>query len=449
MKGYKLTDSAKNERILNTHTARRWLISTGTLACLLLNSNAHSESATLFVTISENADVKEQVIPDTLLKRPETFSLQRVDMNESALDNPIIEFTLDGKLLVAQRSRSEPGASGGEIWFGYIVDNSPSLQPPQADPLNEVILMRRNGRITGSIHVKGELYRIFPLKNGPDMLQKIDQGKLRFEPDDVLFADPATKPKATEITQKKSPCKEACDGSFSGPSVIETVRLMIVVPEVVLDNYPGDMQALIELGVAETNQGYLNSGAGLKLELAPTITTDYVPLGGTLDLDRLVRPSDGYMDEVHGVRNDVAADVVGMIAAMPPATCNGHAAEIGATAETAFFRIGWGCVTGWYLFGHEIGHLFGARHHFWIPPNFPDPVPDFGYPAYSHGYIDLECRWRTIMSGPCTMEPNKPSVINVWSNPSVHYQGVPVGTYEYNHNQRVLEENKRTVAGFR
>jgi hypothetical protein len=39
--------------------------------------------------------------------------------------------------------------------------------------------------------------------------------------------------------------------------------------------------------------------------------------------------------------------------------------------------------------------------------------------------------------------------INYWSNPAKTYGGLPMGTYDKSHNQRVLVETKATIAGFR
>ena len=39
--------------------------------------------------------------------------------------------------------------------------------------------------------------------------------------------------------------------------------------------------------------------------------------------------------------------------------------------------------------------------------------------------------------------------LNYWSNPSVLYNGIPMGTTSTNDNERVLNNTRNTVAAFR
>ena len=57
----------------------------------------------------------------------------------------------------------------------------------------------------------------------------------------------------------------------------------------------------------------------------------------------------------------------------------GLASGIGSTAPTAFAEVYWDCATGYYSFGHEVGHLQSARHN---PKNDPTNTPY----AWGHGY---------------------------------------------------------------
>ena len=73
----------------------------------------------------------------------------------------------------------------------------------------------------------------------------------------------------------------------------------------------------------------------------------------------------------------------------------GLASSIGSTAATAFAAAHWDCVTGYYSFAHEIGHLQSARHD---PATDPTNSPY----AYGHGYqYTASPRWRTIMAYDC------------------------------------------------
>ena len=66
---------------------------------------------------------------------------------------------------------------------------------------------------------------------------------------------------------------------------------------------------------------------------------------------------------------------------MIPMAIVGQADAIYADASSAFAIVDYDCATGYYSFGHELGHLQGARHD---PNNDPTSTPF----AYGHGYQD-------------------------------------------------------------
>ena len=61
-------------------------------------------------------------------------------------------------------------------------------------------------------------------------------------------------------------------------------------------------EAPVELAVAETNQGYANSGVGINMELAHYRTVNYNDVGHSTDLARFRSTSDGYFDDIHTTR---------------------------------------------------------------------------------------------------------------------------------------------------
>ena len=74
------------------------------------------------------------------------------------------------------------------------------------------------------------------------------------------------------------------------------------------------IEAEIDLLVAETNQAYETSRVDHRVRLVDTSEVTYVESGdSSLDLDRLLEPSDGPLDEVHALRDEVGADLVHLI----------------------------------------------------------------------------------------------------------------------------------------
>jgi peptidyl-Asp metalloendopeptidase len=71
---------------------------------------------------------------------------------------------------------------------------------------------------------------------------------------------------------------------------------------------------LINLAVAETNTAYSRSAVIPRLRLVHQEEVSYTESGDfSTDLNRLTNPSDGFMDNVHALRNAHGADLVSLI----------------------------------------------------------------------------------------------------------------------------------------
>jgi len=408
---------------------------------LLIAGTASAAGKPLFTPGQGQADTRNDRVLERLLGNPSTRDIKVVGVDASAGDAAQIELSVGGRLITADRSRAEHTTTGSDIWYGRVQHSRNAGYAPRetaADPLNDVVLVRRGNQITGTVRVDGLLYRIRPLPSGASAVIEVDENRMPADhPEDAYRAifDAAVRDR---IGTQGKPCRTNCGGTPVDPGPTQTIRVMVVATNDAIAAYGGDMQALVELAVAESNQGYANSNIGINMVLANYSTTTYATAGMSTDLSRFRGTNDGYMDGVHAVRDSSAADV-GMLVANDASAC-GLASGIGSTASTAFATAYWDCITGYYSFAHEIGHLQSARH---------DPATDSStnpYP-YGHGYREPSNAWRTIMAYNCTGSgcPR----LNYWSNPSVTYGGVPMGTYDKSHNQRVLVETKATVAGFR
>jgi hypothetical protein len=123
------------------------------------------------------------------------------------------------------------------------------------------------------------------------------------------------------------------------------------------------MQAKINLAVSETNQAYVTSGINAQLRLAHSYRlANYVESTSATALNQLASTTDGVIDDVHTVRQQKGADLVVMLM-VEPSTC-GRARYNFPTpyAANMFGVVSWDCATGYYSFGHEIGHMMGCNH---------------------------------------------------------------------------------------
>ena len=98
---------------------------------------------------------------------------------------------------------------------------------------------------------------------------------------------------------------------------------------------------------------------------------------------------------------------------------------------------------GNFTFGHELAHNQGGRHD-----RLHDPS-DGGAFLYSHGYIEPQGLFRTVMG---VSTPGIPR-IQYFSNSDVSYEGeptgLPVGDPDSAHNALTIENTAYNVANFR
>ncbi len=398
--------------------------------------SAAAQAAPLFepVTVLSRASASSEPQLGRLLSAPSTATVQEVRVDAAATAQSQLEFELLGQQVQATRSRVEALADGGSVWYGQIRSPSDRLQKAgaslQDDPANSVILVRSGNTLTGSIRKDGTLYRLRPLGDR-HVLVEVDESRM---PADHP-ADYNQLPKISMPANDRVGIAQASSGSPA------TIRVLVVATNAAVAAYGGNMQSLVQLAVAESNQGYTNSNVGITLQLAGYETTSYTESGNfSTDLARFRSTSDGYMDSIHTSRNTTAADV-GVLLINNSSYC-GLASGIGSTASTAFAAVYWDCATGYYSFAHEIGHLQSARHDIATDPS-TSPY------AYGHGYRYEPAsgsRWRTIMAYACSAGCPR---LNFWSNPNISYNGVPMGIASSADNQRVLVNTKATIAGFR
>lgn len=378
-----------------------------------------------------SATAQAEPVLGRLLSAPSTAAVQLVQVDADAVtqDDRQLQFELQGRTLTATQSRVETLEGGNRVWYGNL-SGSPGLRArglSGVDPLNSVILVRSADGVTGSIRSAGKLYRLRPLGDGRHALVEVDERRMPAEhPSDYNLLPTIAMPENERIG--------IAAASSGSPA---TIRVLVVATNQAVAAYGGDMQSLVQLAVAESNQGYTNSNVGITLQLAGYETTRYTESGDfSTDLARFRGTSDGYMDSIHTTRNSTAADVAVIL--LNNSSYCGLASGIGSTASTAFASVYWDCATGYYSFAHEIGHLQSARHD---AANDSSTTPY----AYGHGYR-YGNSWRTIMAYDCSSGCPR---LNYWSNPNISYNGVPMGNASTADNQRVLVNTKATIAAFR
>jgi peptidyl-Asp metalloendopeptidase len=318
-------------------------------------------------------------------------------------------------------------ATGGYVWIGHIDDVLYS----------QVVFVVNQGQAAGNVALPNGFYAIRYVSNNTHVIYQIDQSRF---PDDLVR--PVVLPAEPPPIQAM-----ADDGS--------QIDVMVL--------YTGDarqaaggttaIQNLINLAVTETNQSYANSGVNHRLQLVHTEEVNYTESGNIeTDLDRLTGTGDGFMDNAHTLRNTHQADLAALIVENGGGFCG--IANLMTTVSAAFESKGFSvtarnCATGYYSFGHELGHNMGARHDWYVDPTDNSPF------SYNHAYVNTTDRWRTVMgyNAQCSDSGFNCTRLPYWSNPNVSYNGAPMGIPEGSanaaENYKTLNNTALTVANFR
>ena len=375
------------------------------------------------------------------------YALTReADLPAPAHGSPAIKVNLNDKTAVTIVRTSVTVGSDKLVWRGNVEGTG-----------EPAMLMWWPGvRMAGTIHYNGRIYSIRCLRGQMHAIIEMSQDRMPPE-----HAPMSQRMRADHPSLHDDPLVEQGDASMLRPAIAVRPPVMKVLPDVgppdsaaptkdivinvivaytkkAARNYSDIEHELLDLAIEEANQSFRNSNlAQIKLKLVHAYETDYVEEGTYFDhVWRFADKDDGYMEEIHGLRDKYDADVAVLIVDDP--TGCGLATRVYADADEAFAVVGHQCAALTYSLAHEIGHIIGARHELKVDRTMT-PFP------YGHGYVN-GVKWRDIMSykescGGCPRLP-------VWSSPRITVNGEPAGSTSEN-NARVLGEQAERVANFR
>ena len=353
---------------------------------------------------------------------------------------PSLVIPLNDKTIVTVSRTSVTKTPYGYEWHGVVEGTG--------DPVT--LLCWPGGRLAGTIKYQGHTYVVKYMGGGMHAVVEIAPDKLPPE------HGPAGKDKMQKMNMREDPLVRQGDASMMKPDAgptpstkmmaqdqaeapkDATITLIVAYTKKAASHYVDIEKDLIDVAIAEANQSFRASGIdNVRLKVVHTYETDYVENGSHFDhVYRFRDKGDGYMDEVHTLRDKHGADVA-VLVVDDPMGC-GLSIRVAAEEEDAFTAMHQECAATMYTLSHEIGHLIGARHD----RALDDTARPF---AYGHGFVN-GTDWRTIMSykDSCDGCERRP----VWSSPDVKVEGVTAGDANTD-NARVITDQAARVTGFR
>ena len=205
------------------------------------------------------------------------------------------------------------------------------------------------------------------------------------------------------------------------------------------------VRALANSAVASANTAYQNSNIATRLRLVYLDEISYAEGDSfSQDLSRLRSTSDGLMDEVHAIRENVKADMVALINNNSGACGVAYLMTNLSTAfrTSAFSVTRHSCAVGNLTFAHELGHNMGSAHD---RDNAGSALFSF---SYGHRWTGTNgSLYRSVMA----YSPG--SRRSQFSNPDILFAGTPTGLPEGNpaaaDNARSINQAALTIANFR
>ena len=221
----------------------------------------------------------------------------------------------------------------------------------------------------------------------------------------ILVVAPAHEPPAPGAT--------AADGAADDGSLVDVLFVFTPAASAAAGGAAA-MAAQLESHVAYTNAAYLASDVAQRVRLVHAEQVAYVTSGSIItDVQRLKDPGDGFLDEVHPLRDAHAADLVCLIVNSASAGTAFQMQTLSPGFEDSAFAVIAVNVAG-DVFAHEAGHIMGLGHD-----NVPGATAVSCY-AFGHKTSGPEV-FRTIMAGPPGIK------LDVFSNPDLQHAGQPLG----------------------
>jgi hypothetical protein len=387
------------------------------------------------INLLDELDVGEAPIEPKIPKKVLSGRAHHVKINFNAINADTLELNLFGDTnFTAVRDRIVNNVKDGLVWVGHIIDN----------PDSEVILAVKGKALMGTVEIGGRSFEIVYVGGATHAVRELDPNKIpdKYEPKD--FA-----PNVNEGTTGGGDKTSTSNAITSKPDTVstgQTIDLLVAYTPQASANAGGvsGIEARILNAVTKANQAYLNSQANMTLNIVGMVQINYVETNDmTVSLTRLQSTADGYMDNIHTLRNQYAADQVTLVTADSDYCGYG---SIMTTASTNFAPYAfsvvhddsvYNCLGSNNTLAHELGHNQGNVHNI-------ENTSIAGAAVDAYGYRICGV-FRDIMAYSCSGEIRIP----YFSNPNVYWNNLSTGILGSANTVRSMNVTAPIIASFR
>jgi len=389
------------------------LFVTGFFSYLFAQSQFITPIVPLSLTQKQN-NIKEKVLNNSFYKKMEFIQMGNLPTLQK---NGVLKFLIPGRpgQIEAYATRVKSFSSTNYEWYGKINGG-----------LGTMIVLNKNGKISASIYLPGEVYEIISTDNDIHILLTYDN---------IISKTLNTCGTDEKATLKKTEKNNTPNSSLRVQPCQDNTRVLVLFTPAA-QAAVADINQTIDLCISQFNQAVYNSAI---------TTNSYIELAGSQLYNRTETTIVGDLDFIRNdinaqtARNNTNADYVILLTNGSYGTNYGRAATVEPDDANSYAIVQAVAATNENkVFAHEAGHLYGCRHH-----------DDLSGQPYAHGYTFrpnfLGPRYLTLMVGG---NETGTRLLN-FSNPNVFIDGAPTGTTTNNHNARRVTETFGILRNFR
>lgn len=308
--------------------------------------------------------------------------------------------------------------------------------------LGSAALAVYEGVLVGHVATPSAVYRVGHTPDGSQVVEEIDTAALPSE--------------APPIVPASSEDEAITLGGATGDAAGDTgaqidVAVLYTAAARAAAGGTAAIRATAALAVDTANRAYANNNLAQRLRL---VFSGELPLKeGNFSNDLIALLATLRADPVMGwLRNVTRADLVALLVdyGSGASICGrGHVltTNSASSVQNAFSVIERSCAVSNLSFPHELGHNMGGHHDAFVIGTDPTVFP------YSHGWVDLVGKFRTIMAYNDQCAAQIPSFncprLPFFSTPDQTPVGRPLGNAATADNVRTLAATASTVASFR